>query len=560
MKRKRLLLLPTALLLAFCCLCACGGDGQPTETTAPDESDETAGQLPTDGALALVTDGKLNYRLVYPDGNTVMRDYAESVAEVIKGLAGTKPAVQQERIAESTGNGKPSIYFGACRAAEQLGLPADLQMGEYRIVREGENAFVLGNTSKAMNAAVAQLSKTIRTGKKGTSITLTELDRRNVADTDAAKIPSYPNAWGYAVGGNAHETVVGNATEADLTAYLARLEADGYVSLERRSVQGLEYALMKKDADCLFVTLSCGELRTIYEPAEDCWLPQDKLETGTYRTAGYLMGVWGSGTYQNGLCMFYLLSDGSFVVFDGGHNAGDAANLYKNLRQVAEKNGIQSIRIAALIVTHFHGDHCGFFESFVNSYSDVRIDRAVLSEISTDLGAAASEGTSYSASSISALQRSHPETRIVRLHTGQVLTLGDMQLEMLYTPADLSFGSLTDYNDTSMVMRLTVNGKSILMTGDAATATWNLLSKKYGRYLHSDYLQVPHHGANGGGTIEAYALIRPTRLYWPAGEELLKFIKERNNPEIAAYLLGLVRAENVFLAGVDGKLTEFFFE
>ena len=102
-----------------------------------------------------------------------------------------------------------------------------------------------------------------------------------------------------------------------------------------------------------------------------------------------------------------------------------------------------------------------------------------------------------------------PNTKIARLQTGQEFWLADVRIEVLYTLADLKQGTFTDYNDASSVMRLEINGKTVLMTGDAATATWNLLVKRCGSYLKSDYLQVPHHGAAGGGTIAAYDLIQP---------------------------------------------------
>lgn len=57
------------------------------------------------------------------------------------------------------------------------------------------------------------------------------------------------------------------------------------------------------------------------------------------------------------------------------------------------------------------------------------------------------------------MQRRQPNAAVVRLHTGQQLTLGDMAPEVLYTVSDLAIGSLNGYNDASMVMRLSVNGK-----------------------------------------------------------------------------------------------------
>lgn len=558
----KILSLFASLLLLLCGLCACNDDSTPAETTgSPTEELGTQAPEPVSTAVALVTDGTVQYRLVYPDALTsAWEEEVNSVADIIKGLVGNRPAVQRESLAATSNSGKPGIYFGITNAAEQAGLTADLQQGEYRIVKQGENVYVLANTSKSATTAVTQLCKAIRQGKSGTSITLEDFEKSNLTDTAAAHIPAYRDAWGYALGGNSRETVLYQASASDFTAYQTVLTTQGYTKFEEHSVQGLDYAAYRKDDDCLFVTLSNNELRTVYEPADECWLPEDRIAVGSYETTGYLMGVYGSGQFQNGMCMFYLLSDGSFVIFDGGHNESDAANLYDNLKAVAKKNGITKIRISAMIITHFHGDHCGFFDSFIRSTPDVTIERAVMLELSLDMGKQALEGSSYYSASVVALKEKHPETKIVRLHTGQVLTLGDMQLEMLYTPADLAYGSLTDYNDASMVMRLTVNHKNILMTGDAGTATWTLLAKKYGTYLKSDYLQVPHHGAAGGGTTEAYDLIRPERLYWPAGEKLYKQIQEWNNPKIYAHLVSLVDQDQIFIAGVDGKLTEFKFE
>lgn len=565
-KWKKTLLFLAASVLLLCALCACnnGDEQKPSDTTAGEENSvtETSGAVEGNAPIVLAKDGTVQYRLVYADdGETFWDEGVKTIADVIKGLVGSRPPVQREGFSESSSNQNPCIYFGFTRAAETAGVTEGLQPGEYRIVQKGESVFVLANSAKSVSAAITQLNKAIRQGKSGTSVTLKDFEKSNQTDAAAAAIPTYRNAWNYSVGGNSREMILYNAEKTDFTAYRTLLTEQGYAQFEEHSVQGLDYAAYRKDDDCLFVTYSSNELRVVYEPASECWLPDETIAAGSVETTGYLMGVYSGGQYQNGMCMFYLLSDGSFVIFDGGHNDSDATNLANNLRAVAKKNGISQIRISALIITHFHGDHCGFFDSFVNSCSkDMTIDRAVMLDCSSDMGDSGLEGSTYYASSLAALKTAHPEARTVRLHTGQVLTLGDMQLEMLYTPADLAYGTLTDYNDASMVMRLTVNGKNILMTGDAGTATWNLLAKKYGTYLKSDFLQVPHHGAAGGGTTEAYDLIRPEKLYWPAGETLYEQIQAWNNPKIWAHLTSLVKKENIFIAGVDGKLTEFKFQ
>lgn len=445
----------------------------------------------------------------------------------------------------------------------RAGLTDGVPCNGYRMAERDGNLYLVASVSDALTAAGNRFKRILRAGAKDGSITVTVEEQSYTVSSKAEKIPALNAAltvYGYDTGEDSYQMVYPNAQKSDFEAYCALLTEKGYTVREQRSVQGLEYAAYGKDEDMLFVTLSCGELRVQYDPLSACWLGTQPSAGAVCETTGYLMGVWGGGDFENGMAMFYLLSDGTFLVFDGGHNASDADNLYARLRDIATENGIAEVRISAWVITHFHSDHAGAFDSFVAKYSDlVKIDRAVFGVTSSEQGTAATSGNSLVSTAQAAMQRYQPNAAVVRLHTGQQLTLGDMTLEVLYTASDLAIGSLNDYNDASMVMRLSVNGKSVLMTGDAATATWNLLAKKYGNYLKSDYLQVPHHGARGGGTVEAYRLIAPDELFWPAGENLFQYVRYTENIEPCKYLTDTVSTDKIHLAGVNGKLTSFRF-
>ena len=81
-------------------------------------------------------------------------------------------------------------------------------------------------------------------------------------------------------------------------------------------------------------------------------------------------------------------------------------------------------------------------------------------------------------------------------------------------------------NDTSVVFRMTVGGKSILFTGDCGFVGTTVLLQNHKRNernpekyfnLKSDYVQVSHHGV-AGLTKQAYQTIDADHALWPTGE------------------------------------------
>lgn len=569
MKHKTWMGLLLAGLMLLTPLTACRNDNGPaqdskTDPAATDSATTEPETTPPDNQnIAFAVDGTVQYRFVYPDASgRLFQTAANELAELLKSLVGDYPMIQKESLAELTD--RSTVYLGYCRAAEAAGLTDGLAYNGYRMAERDGDLYLVAASGDALTAAVNLFKKSIRSGRSGKNISLDFPERSNEVTSQAEKLPVFRtdgSVYGYATGAQSYQMVYPNAEQSDFDAYLTQLTEAGYTKREARSLPGVEYAAYGKEEDMLFVTLSCGELRVSYEPLSACWLEGTASAASAYPTTGYLMGVsLDSQNFENGMAMFYLLSDGTFLVFDGGHNEFDADNLYRHLCSIADENGIADLRISAWVITHFHGDHVGAFEPFIRKYSDrVKVDRAVFGATAADQGSAATEGDSFFSKAQGAMREYQPDAAIVRLHTGQLLTLGDMTVEVLYTPSDLPQGTLNNYNDASMILRLKVSGKTVLMTGDAATATWNLMVKKYGSYLKSDCLQVPHHGVNPGGTVEAYDLIAPNELFWPAGNQLYSDLLATMNPAICKHLTAMVKPECIHIAGTLGKLTSFRF-
>ena len=83
-------------------------------------------------------------------------------------------------------------------------------------------------------------------------------------------------------------------------------------------------------------------------------------------------------------------------------------------------------------------------------------------------------------------------------YQGAAGTLGAVGWELL-APLKRDVGRSTlsgDTNSSSMVVRLTVGGKRVLVTGDITSSNVDWLLDTYGPELRADVLLLPHHGAH----------------------------------------------------------------
>lgn len=236
-------------------------------------------------------------------------------------------------------------------------------------------------------------------------------------------------------------------------------------------------------------------------------------------TQGYIVAVTdcrynaNPHSFENGMSFFYLLSDGTFLVYDGGQGKEDAENLYNLLKNKAQENGLTEIVVSAWIITHEHGDHMGFVDHFFATYKDVDVKEFWANVL-----------YSWGRRMIDVVKENKPDCYIREVKVGEEYKLADVKIEVLCEPGPLVEVSREaidkDSNSASIVTRLTIRGTTILMPGDASFIAWEYMADKYGDKLKSDILQVPHHGANNGAPIETYRLIDASTLLFPCGDRL----------------------------------------
>ncbi|MFA6948983.1 MAG: MBL fold metallo-hydrolase, partial [Eubacteriales bacterium] len=68
-------------------------------------------------------------------------------------------------------------------------------------------------------------------------------------------------------------------------------------------------------------------------------------------------------------------------------------------------------------------------------------------------------------------------------------------------------------NNSSIVIKMTLGGKTVMFLGDLGVEAGEKLLGMYGEKLKSDYCQMAHHGQNGV-TREVYAAVAPECCLW----------------------------------------------
>ena len=323
--------------------------------------------------------------------------------------------------------------------------------------------------------------------------------------------------------------IVRGATRADFAAYTARLQEEGYTSLGVREIEENRFAKFKKNGTRVLVSHFAKENRltvteeqtphtaeALCDPAEggrcEFFMYGLNMDPGghDHRCGPRLDGELNTTGHPNcGMLLAMTTGDGRVIVIDGGWQTqldknGAIGTLDRFLHRIAGKGEGEKVTIAAWYLTHNHNDHLqGFLHlltSFPEQYTVERIianvpDTAVFESMNID--------------DITALCRvikeQSPACREVKVHTGDVLTLGGVTLEVLYThedAADSETGGkrVKDFNDTCTVVKATLGNKkpmTVMILGDVSHIGEEKMTTAYTKKtMHCDVVQQAHHAWN----------------------------------------------------------------
>ncbi len=230
---------------------------------------------------------------------------------------------------------------------------------------------------------------------------------------------------------------------------------------------------------------------------------------------------------------------GKLIVFDGGlASAGknEGAYMPAALRAIAGVAEGERVEVEAWFLSHAHKDHFWELNKTLRHATEDRAffikgiyfdfppygseeypydteDAEQLRELKESLEQfAAARGIEYAEQSYYD-ERNGKEINAKTIADGSAgMEIDGVRLEFLQT---WDFSCRGNINDTSLVLRIWAEGKSVLLLHDAHVAAGNRLLARYGDRLKSDIVQTAHHGQRGV-TKEVYDAIRATTRIWCA--------------------------------------------
>lgn len=178
-------------------------------------------------------------------------------------------------------------------------------------------------------------------------------------------------------------------------------------------------------------------------------------------------------------------SNGHFMLVDSGISAS-----VTNVMDYLHSLDIPEKKFDYIISTHPDGDHVGGFPTILKEYD---VEHVIYSPCTKS-------NKSYM-NFIKALSSKDCDYRLPV--EKEKFTLGDATVEVIY---DGSRGST--YNESSIVLRVTCDNKSILLTGDLPSTIENeLLNDGYN--FKADVLKIGHHGAAASSCADFLDAVSP---------------------------------------------------
>ncbi len=321
--------------------------------------------------------------------------------------------------------------------------------------------------------------------------------------------------------------IICNTNATEYLNYCKGLLSKGYTRLYSKVVEGktdknryLRYLSPNEDYIIYaYYTAASQQVRLIVDTHPDTLQRFSYSGTGTKETQVYMYALsnpddcYAAGTDPNttqrrneaGSMYIIRMPDNSLFIVDGGglEQMGDrdAEKLYRFCRKITGVPEGERMIINTWFISHGHADHYAGFPRFISIYNDSFLLKNIMYNF---------EVLNTSRSYTRIVSKLYPEAKFYKPHTGDSFTIAGVQFDVLYTTEDrykpnssnkllLNDSSCTDYpneNNTSTVLRVTFDGKKLLLTGDLQKADALLLGMYPAADLKSDLLQIPHHGAD----------------------------------------------------------------
>ncbi len=531
-------LLPGLLICLLLLEASCGKQGEPP-SGAPGSVTDGGTAEPSAPAepLELVAGGKSSFRIVYA------RSASLSVTRAAERLSAWFEEYGVEVPTESDGGNfnqnipadTYEILLGSTNRAESRAV-AEKELPEcgYLWRVSGRRLVIQASDDALLEAAAANLFGAYQRELEEGSLTL---DGELSVTVDCAAreregwllhgIPDYAGGelafslydCGYGMRDfsddpehNSQMQMVYNTTPEEYAAYLERLAQEGYEQTFENRIGNILCSAWRKCNVRLYVYHTEGdrETRVIWDKGSTVdpdgfsytYVPAENDTSMFYAYAIY-QGEYGLDGSNCGQLDVIKLADNSLFIIDGGMAAQFDQAAQEGFVEFAHKvTGVpegEKIRIACWYFTHADSDHRAGLAKVMTSVKyqqSFELERMAFNYLNAEL-----DGSGGIPEMLEALSAAYPNCEMIKLHTGMELNLASLKMEVLYTHEDYVLHNgqsrITDANDGSTILKLTMEDVSCLILGDINQGGEKVLvSQMLEELLRVDVVQVAHHTWN----------------------------------------------------------------
>jgi beta-lactamase superfamily II metal-dependent hydrolase len=185
------------------------------------------------------------------------------------------------------------------------------------------------------------------------------------------------------------------------------------------------------------------------------------------------------------------------LVVDGGER--DEANVVPGYLR---EQGITTLD--CYIASHPHSDHIGAAAAV---FSAAEVKCAMMTEFS-EINIPTTKSYERLLTSIQ-----NEECEVIYAKAGDTYTFGPLSLD-IFAPVE----ELGDYNNMSIVFKMTYKKNTFLFTGDMQTESEELILDS-GCDLHADVLKMGHHGSSDSCTLPFFSAVSPVLAVISCGKD-----------------------------------------
>lgn len=478
------------------------------ETEATEKATVEIPSFEETGILAVFVNDDYTLRVIRSEyADTIDKDAYTDLRNMLKSRTGKAPRTHTDFVgAYDEKYDGPAILLGDTDYEESKALNASLKNNQYAAKLIG-NKYVI--SFKCLQGYEEVLKK-IRTKIRSCPSDYITIDESwNIEGTldNVSFVPDIDGGWDSSFDGGQGSTycMKEDISAEEYDAYIEILKGNGFEPYFENEINGCAFDLLYTESSIAYAMYFANDniFKLSMDPRDTFALPTLEAENVYEKTTQATITQVGLGdSINNGMLYISKMSDGSFIIIDGGLSA---SYIYDSLTELAGTT--QGIRVAAWLITHHHNDHAeGFLKTAQRHADKLIVEKVIHCQPRADQ-LRPGEGSDYEqvkdriVNAIAYFKATNPSLEEIKAHPGMEIYVRDAKFTVLATIDTVEPKIISNVNNASMVFRMQVGEKSTIFLGDSEQLQTKAMYAMFGEdNFRCDGLQLAHHGYGNTNT------------------------------------------------------------